>query len=73
MSGAYDALNIEPGFDKDMTLLAYFKKSNPSKAVWQPTNVWQKSWREQVTQRPSRPQNQPNEERMKSTLPRKRQ
>jgi len=30
---AWDALNIKPGFDTDMTLLAYFKKSNPSKAV----------------------------------------
>ena len=38
-----------------------------------PTNAWQKSWREQATQRPSRPQNQPNEERMRSTHPRKRQ
>ena len=86
-SGEYDALNIKPGFDKDMTLLAYFKKSNPSKAVspsftgplslrmpsfyielarW-PTNAWQKSWREKATHRPSRPQNQPNEERMIST------
>ena len=72
-SGACDALNIIPW----MTLLAYFKKSNPSKAVllsptgplslqmpsfcielvrW-PTNAWQKSWREQATQCPSRPQN----------------
>jgi len=32
-SRGYDALNIKPGFDKDMALLAYFKKSNPSKAV----------------------------------------
>ena len=76
-----------------MTLLAYFKKSNPSKAVLpsptgplllqmlsfcieltrRPTNVWQKSWREQATLHPSRPQNQPNEERMRSTHPRKRQ
>jgi len=39
----------------------------------QPTNAWQKSWREQATQRPSRPQNQPNEERMRSTHPKKRQ
>ena len=91
MSGACDALNIKPGFD--MTLLAYFKKSNPSKAVlpsptgplslrmpsfcielsrW-PTNAWQKRWREQASQRPSRPQNQPSEERMRSTHPRKRQ
>ena len=38
-----------------------------------PTNAWQKSWREQATQHPSRPQNQPNEERMRSTHPRKRQ
>ena len=72
-SGACDALNIIPW----MTLLAYFKKSNPSKAVLlsptgplslqmpsfcielvrRPTNAWQKSWREQATQRPSRPQN----------------
>ena len=37
-----------------------------------PTNAWQKSRREQATQRPSRPQNQPNEERMRSTHPRKR-
>ena len=33
MSGACDALNIKPGFDKDMAPLAYFKKSNPSMAV----------------------------------------
>ena len=32
-SGVCDALNIKPSVDKDMTLLAYFKKSNPSKAV----------------------------------------
>ena len=38
-----------------------------------PTNEWQKSRREQATQRPSRPQIQPNEERMRSTHPRKRQ
>ena len=38
-----------------------------------PTNAWQKRWREQATQRPSQPQNQPNEERMRSTHPRKRQ
>ena len=38
-----------------------------------PTNAWQKSRREQATQRPSRSQNQPNEERMRSTHPRKRQ
>ena len=37
-----------------------------------PTNAWQNSRREQATQRPSRPQNQPNEERMRSTHPRKR-
>jgi len=87
MSGACN------GFDKDVTLLAYFKKSNPSKAVlpsptgplslWmpsfcialarRPTNALQKSWREQATQRPSRSQNQPNEERTRSTHPRKRQ
>ena len=41
--------------------------------VRRPTNAWQKSWREQAAQRPSRPQNQPNEERMRSTHPRKRQ
>jgi len=41
--------------------------------VRRPTNAWQKSWREQATQRPSRPQNQPNQERMRSTHPRKRQ
>jgi len=83
---------LKPGFDKDMTLLAYFKKSNSSKTLLpsptgplslrmpsfcieltrRPTNG-QKSWREQATQRPSWPQNQPNEERMKSTHPRKRQ
>ena len=38
-----------------------------------PTNAWQKSWREQATQRPSQSQNQPNEERMRITHPRKRQ
>ena len=38
-----------------------------------PTNVWQKSRREQANQRLSQPQNQPNEERMRSTHPRKRQ
>ena len=37
------------------------------------TNAWQKSRREQTTRRPSRPQNQPNEERMRSAHPRKRQ
>ena len=41
--------------------------------VRRPTNAWQKSWREQATQSPSWPQNQPNEERMRSTHPRKRQ
>jgi len=35
------------------------------------TNTWQKSWREQATQCPSQPQNQPNEECMRSTHPRK--
>ena len=43
------------------------------KLARRPTNAWQKSWREQAAQRPSRPQNQPNEERMRSTHPRKRQ
>ena len=38
-----------------------------------PTNAWQKSWREQATQRLRWPQNQPNEERMGGTHPRKRQ
>jgi len=37
------------------------------------TNTWQKSRREQATRRPSRQQNQPNEECMRSTHPRKRQ
>ena len=32
-SRASGASNIKPGFDKNMTLLAYFKNSNPSKAV----------------------------------------
>jgi len=83
---------IKPGFDKG-TLLAYFKKSNPSKAVLvvlpglsrcechPPLSgsrggqqmPWQKSRREQATQRPSRPQSQSNEERMRSTHARKRQ
>ena len=38
-----------------------------------PTNAWQKSRREQATQRLSRPQNPPNEECMRSTHPKKKQ
>ena len=91
MSWACDALNIKPGFDKDMTPLA---SRNPTlqtqcylvlpglslrmpsfciELVGRTTNAWQKSWREQATQHPSRPQNQPDEECMRSTHPRKRQ
>jgi len=46
-----------------------------TKLARRPTNAyaWQKSWREQAALRPSRPQNQPNEELTRSAHPRKRQ